>query len=276
LNLELVSAIVLVIGTLSLEAVLIHLVAKAAQRKGRSYQSFFWLATVFRAVLVWPIVAALPFLPGDPASPLKDTRPDEPGERYVNPALEQPLLTRGVLAGLVGSGLVVLIGSIAVIGLIFSLIIGQITQITRSTTSVTSTVQKVDSLTGGTTQISTNTTDTAASIDNCDRLLLGADIAQGYTAGSSCLAWRWTTKIEQKSLHCDQYSWCTFAGLYALSACKSPTLVATFKDAQGKDLGSDVDTGADLRSGERANLEIGSPKFKTWQSAVITSAYCGA
>lgn len=275
MDLALISSIALLVGSLGLETVLIHLVAKAAQRKGRSYQSFFWLATVFRAMFVWPIVASLPFLPGDPASPIKDTKPDENPQRFVNPALAQPLLTRNVLAGLVGSGLVIVISSVAVFGFALNSIASQISQITNSVSSVVDKVNGLNPSAAGA-STTTKTTDIAATGENCDRMLLGADIAQGYTAGSSCLAWRWTVKAEQKSLHCDKFAWCTFAGAYALSTCKAPTLVASFKDATGAVLGSDVSVGADLPSGGKENIEIGSTKFKTWQSAVITSTYCGA
>lgn len=86
-------AFALIVGILILEFTLAHVTAKAARMKGRSYASFYWLSLLFRPVIIWLIIASLPFHKNDPRSPLTDTKADqESDERYVNDWAAQPLL----------------------------------------------------------------------------------------------------------------------------------------------------------------------------------------
>lgn len=77
--------LILILGLVVFEITLVHIVAKAARMKNRSYRSFFWLSFTFSAPLVALVVASLPFNKYDKRSPYSDTMPDdEIGERYVN------------------------------------------------------------------------------------------------------------------------------------------------------------------------------------------------
>jgi hypothetical protein len=248
------------LGIVTVELTLIHLVAKAARMKNRSYKSFYWLSFVFRAAIMWLIVASLPFNPYDPRSPYVDQRPGEAEEaRYINPWSKKTLLGSGEIWALcIGIGLVI----IALIGSVSSLV--QTSQ--PSASSYSSGLNSNDSSSG---------IETSGTVSGCEQDLTSKQESAGYyleTGG--CLAYRWLTASETNKEYCVENGGCSHAYVLALSKCDIPTLEVDYKDKNKKVILTDYVTGNTLNAGERQLVEISTSQNSSWQYASVSKAYC--
>ncbi len=247
-----------VLGLLVIEFTLLHIVAKAARMKNRSYLAFYWLSFVFRSGIIWLIVASLPFNHYDPRAPFTDKNPDEPiAERYVNEWSLKPLVTTANRV-LIGLGLASV--AIALIGGLSSL---------NAASNTASNFSSSD--------FSSNQSDTGSNISSttsgCKVDLTSKQILAGYTDGGSCLAWRWTTNSEDDKLSCSQFA-CAHAYLFAMDDCAIPILSATFSDSSGNTVASDSVSGTRMSTGEKQLIEVGTAQTDSWQTASISNAYC--
>lgn len=241
-------------GVLMLELTLIHLVAKAARMKNRSYTSFYWLSFVFRSGIMWLIVAALPFNEYDPRSPFTDTDPTSPEKpRYVNKHSLMPLIGRAENR---------LIG-FSILAIIVSLI------------GVTVTIASPPTATA---QTGSSNYDSSVSqtLSGCTLDLPSKKVKAGYIAnGVNCIAWRWSTKSEDAKLNCDTYYPCVHAYVFAMSDCSTPTLEVRAVNASDTTLGRETIKASYLSAGETALMEVGVSSLSDWSSVYIDDENCG-
>jgi hypothetical protein len=249
------------LGLLVIEFTLIHLVAKAARMKNRSYRAFYWLSFVFRSGIMWLIVASFPFNPYDPRSPFVDKRFGEPiEERYVNEWSLRPLLEKREKTALAWGAGIIVVGLIAIVAAFSSH--------NDASSSASSNSDSSYSASG-------SDSSTASTISGCDLDLTPKQDAAGYyyAQDGNCLAWRWSTKSEDNSLTCDQYASCVHAYVVALSACDTPMLDVKFTDNSGSVIDSHTEVGTSLASGDRSIIEVGTDKPGLW-TVDIKQAYC--
>jgi hypothetical protein len=244
---------------LVIEFTCLHLVAKAARMKNRSYGSFYWLGLVFNPAITALIIAALPFNSNDPRSPKKDTQSHEgQPERYVNNWSAQPLVSKGEQWTLI----------ISSAALVISLLVLASTAFGANSSQANSNSYQASNG-------DSSYTDTSSTSSGCTYDLTSKQIDAGYNEDDvSCLAWRWVTDKEEKNLYCDQYDWCTHAYVTAMSDCVQPNLIVKFQDSSDTEIGGDTNSGYALAAGEKELIEVGTTTLSDWSTVSVDSTSC--
>jgi len=233
---------VLLVGLLAVDFTLIHLVAKAARMKNRSYQSFWWLSLFLGPWLMALIVAVLPFNEYDSRSPLSliDSE-SEPQRAYRNNYSMHKLI------GAYEKGWLLIGSAISIIALVAGFVsIGQGTGLFP--------------------------TSSAADTGICEQVASDEDIAAGFTDMGDCLSYRYWTDAERESSGYCEDGWCLDIYVKALSFCSVAEIYADLKDESGNVVNTVTDTIIDLSAGEIKSLTISNTE--NWSDTTITSLSC--